>query len=152
MRGLALVLATLLGGCLAGTDDSVTGLHIPHDGILAQHGVERRCGHIGPECRDEALENATNLISALGEPYHGPRERVDVPDFEVFVDRNPAWQWVASDGSAGQSNRILFDLTAVLTGVGQPFAVIGGGDGDGPAFTIPDDIGQRVVEALFVES
>ena len=151
--GLGLIL--LLSGCLLGGSTSSSGLAHPVGPTLARYGLRERCADEAT-CIDRAFEVARTIFHSLGERYDGPGDPAQpgVVPFTIDFDHDPPFDWRATDdvgpgGSGGTSGRISVDVTAILAGDGQAFAVIGG-TGEGHAYVIPDDLARQLLDALFV--
>lgn len=141
---LGMLLASCLGPSVVGS-----GISVPAGPQLVEYELVERCGQPGDSsCTDRALDIAERILVNLGaaQPPTDPQASLAVP-FTIQVDRDPPWEWRASDGTGGQTAVAIVDLEPFLEGRGPALVRIGGDD---PGYAVPDELTRELIEALFL--
>jgi hypothetical protein len=143
LASVVLALSACGGGSVVGT-----GISVPTGPQLDELGLTERC--VEPRdssCIDRALDLAEQILVNLGaaQPPVDPSQPLLAP-FTIQVDRDPAWEWRAGDGSGGRTAVAIFDLAPFLASRGRAVIRIAGDD---PAYPVPDDLARQLIDALF---
>lgn len=67
--------------------------------------------------------------------------------FLVEADQTEGWNWRASNGDSGSTDRVRVDLAPYLEGSGDAELRFGE---DGPGYALPDELAESLVLAIYI--
>lgn len=88
------------------------------------------------------------IVVSLGPPVAPPEPEGTVAlPFLVEADQSEGWNWRASNGDSGSTDRVRVDLAPYLDGSGD--AELSFGE-DGPGYAVPVELAEALVLAIYI--